>query len=327
MRSCTMPAALLVVLSLLFAPVALASPTGSDAPAKPKYRPVGKPPFATPYVGLLPDGFQVRPAPPIDAAQLARGNVVMVPSSNFNAYSETWSYYYGKGGGFKSNWAGKLLGATREHEVGIEENSDPRTFATRVSDALRPHVREIGVAADLQQGRTQGADYFLIVDAWLGTSHMNGHIVISGGVYLFDSQLRLVFATSGAGDAKRGGFFDFNVVKADMIAMTAAMAGLNDAVLPKFNAFLQSLPPGQATAAQATAQGAMATVATTLAVPNAGELFVRAMAAKDAGDAGGARTALESLLRQYPDSPLAAQAAQQLAMLAGTDPAGAAPAH
>jgi hypothetical protein len=325
MRSRIMPASLLVLLACLFALAAHAAPAGGDAVPKPKHRLGGKPPYATPYAGLLPDGFQVQPAPPVDAAQLARSKVVMVPSSNFNAYSEGWAYYYEKGG-FEKNWAVRLIGATREGHAGIEDNSDPRMFATRVSDALRPRVRELGAAADLREARAQGADYFLVVDAWLGTSHMGGHFVISGGAYLLDDQLRQVFAASGAGDAKRGGFFDFDVVKADTIAMTAAMAGLNDAVLPKFDAFLQALPLGQAIAVQAEPQGAAAAAAAP-GVPNAGELFVQAMAAKDAGDASGARDALQRLLRQYPDSPLAAQAAQQLVTLASASAAGAGPAH
>ncbi|MBI1362120.1 MAG: hypothetical protein GC155_17730 [Alphaproteobacteria bacterium] len=50
---------------------------------------------------------------------------------------------------------------------------------------------------------------------------------------------------------------------------------------------------------------------------NAGELFVKATEMKSAGQPEKAQTALKSLLTRYPDSPLAAQAAQQLSTFGG----------
>ncbi len=56
---------------------------------------------------------------------------------------------------------------------------------------------------------------------------------------------------------------------------------------------------------------------------NAGQLFIKATELRDAGDTDLSRLALKSLLSRFPDSPIAAQAAQQLAALGSP---GAAPA-
>lgn len=217
------------------------------APAKAKLFGT-KAPYATPYAGLLPDGFQLQQAPEIDAATLARSKVVLIPSGNYDEYSRLWSDLFEKGGierQLEHSLAGKLMGVTRENFAGTETGSDPRAFASRIADALRPHVREIGVADDLPAARAQGADYFLIIDDWTGITNWWGNRMrATGGIYLLDARLQRVFAAEGSGDGERHGILtgDPNQIYGQMV--TAATNAMGDAVVAQLDRFLQSLPAG-----------------------------------------------------------------------------------
>jgi hypothetical protein len=226
----------------------------SAAPAKAKLFGT-KAPYATPYAGLIPDGFQLQQAPAIDAATLARSKVVLIPSGNYDEYSRLWADYFEKGG-FEKTTASRWMGVDRGRIASIETSSDPRAFATRIADALRPHVRELAVAEDLPGARAQGADYFLVVDDWTGVTNWWGNRMrATGGVYLLDGQLRRVFAAEGSGDGERHGILtgDPNQIYGQMV--TTATNAMGDAVVARLARFLQSLPAGSPAQAAAPAAG------------------------------------------------------------------------
>jgi hypothetical protein len=137
------------------------------------------------------------------------------------------------------------MGVDRGRIASIETSSDPRAFAGRIADALRLHVREIGVAGDLPGARASGADYFLIVDDWTGVTNWWGNRMrATGGIYLLDARLQRVFAAEGSGDGERHGILtgDPNEIYGQMV--TAATNAMGDAVVAQLDRFLQSLPAG-----------------------------------------------------------------------------------
>ncbi|GAM96966.1 hypothetical protein U91I_00587 [alpha proteobacterium U9-1i] len=211
-------AVVVVTLALIVAPTADAQRLGRRAP------------HATPYSGLLPENVQLDPAPPLDVEHLRRSKVVLVPSSNFNDYARLWVEYY-EGGGFERNWAVQLLNVQREQVAGQQQNSDPRAFADRFAEALRPHVGELAVAEDLPSAREQGGDYYLILDAWLSAPGQGSRFRVAGGAHLLDGSLRHVFSLEGAGEARRDGGLFSNQFEVDARAMTDSMTGFSDTVL------------------------------------------------------------------------------------------------
>lgn len=203
----------------------------------------GRAPYDSPYAGLLPNDFALQTAPSFDAADLRQSKVVLIPSSNYNEYARLWSEYYEQGG-LERDWLQTLgTGADRRREQldGTIQNSDPRLFASRLTDALRPYVREIGVAADLPTARAQGADYYLIIDAWLGADAFKYRI--AGGAYLLDGRLNSVISAQHADEHSRNQVFALTQRRTDennARAMIAATTGLSDAVIGQFT---QALGP------------------------------------------------------------------------------------
>lgn len=228
-------AALATLLTLFAASAASAQET--------RARLFGSAPYDSPYAGLLPDDFQLQPAPSIDLAHLRQSKVVLVPSGNYNEYARVWSAYFEQGG-LERDWLQTFAAGAdgrRDQLDGTIQNSDPRLFASRLIDALRPYVREIGAAADLPTARAQGADYYLIVDTWLSGGPMK--LRIAGGAYLLDGRLNSVISAQNTNEQNRNQMFVMSQRRTDennARAMAAAMTGSSDAVIAQF---IQALGP------------------------------------------------------------------------------------
>lgn len=181
-----------------------------DAFAKERRHMSGKPPFADAYAGLLPTGMQPQPLQDFRPAQLRQARVALVPSANFNEWARIWASWYEEGG-FENHWSVRMFGQSRETHSGYEHNSNPRRLAEQVVLALEPHVGEVVVARDLAHAIEEGADYFLVLDGWLGTYTrvMSGGFSASGGVYLLDRGLGEAFRVQAESREKRSsGLFD-----------------------------------------------------------------------------------------------------------------------
>ena len=202
----------------------------------------GRAPYDSPYAGLLPDDFQLQTGT-LDVAHLRQGKVVLIPSGNYNEYARLWSAYYEQGG-LERDWLQTFAtGGERRREQldGTIQNSDPRLFASRLSDALRPYVREIGTAADLPTARAEGADYYLIVDTSLSGGAMR--LRVAGGAYLLDGRLNSVISAQNTNEQSRNQVFALTQSRTDennARAMAAAMTGSSDAVIAQF---IQALGP------------------------------------------------------------------------------------
>ncbi len=203
------------LLSLLF--------TFGQAQASEKKRLWGKPPYASAYDGLLPAGMTPTPAPGLHPSQLRGARVALVPSANFNEWARVWERWHDENGErFDRKSRGKLEGS--------RNNSNPRNFSEHVVQVLQPYVGELFIANDLPQARDAGADYYLIVDGWLGaplpfemtcwdTCHR-----ATGSVHLLDSELRLLFIAQGKGKAtKSSGFFGQKTNEAMEVTMALAI--------------------------------------------------------------------------------------------------------
>lgn len=151
------------------------------------------------YEGLLPEGFQIQQAP-LDRAALAGRKLVMVPSANFNQYTETWIRGYDPE---NRNFAQSLMGFDAADMESQRVASDPRSFSDRVTETLRPYFSAIEVAPDLATARERGADYYAVVDLWGAFSPMGGRYRTHGGVHLLDGQLRQVLSVTAVGDVRR----------------------------------------------------------------------------------------------------------------------------
>ncbi len=172
------------------------------AEAADKKNMAGKPPHASAYDGLLPAGMTPTPAPGFHPSQLRGARVALVPSANFNEWARIWANLYEEGG-FENYWGVKMFGHKRETFQGYENNSDPRNLAERIVQTLQPHVGEVFIATDLVQARDAGADYYLILDGWLGSfTRWNMWYQATGGVYLLDGALQQVFEATGTGKAE-----------------------------------------------------------------------------------------------------------------------------
>lgn len=131
------------------------------AQASEKKRLWGKPPYASAYDGLLPVGMTPSPATDFHPSQLHGARVALVPSANFNEWARVWERWHDENGEkFDMKSRGKLEGP--------RNNSNPRNFSEHVVQVLQPYVGELFIANDLPQARDAGADYYLIVDGWLG---------------------------------------------------------------------------------------------------------------------------------------------------------------
>lgn len=202
----------------------------------------GQAPYDSPYAGLLPDDFQLQTGT-LDVAHLRQGKVVLIPSGNYNEYARLWSAYYEQGG-LERDWLQTFAAGAdgrRDQLDGMIQNSDPRLFASRLIDALRPYVREIGTAADLPTARAEGADYYLIVDTWLSGGPMR--LRVAGGAYLLDGRLNSVISAQNTNEQNRNQMFVMSQRRTDennARAMAAAMTGSSDAVIAQF---IQALGP------------------------------------------------------------------------------------
>lgn len=174
----------------------------SPVAAKEKRTMTGKAPYASAYENLLPEGMQPAPVKDFHPSQLRSARVALVPSANFNEWARIWANLYEEGG-FENYWGVKMFGHKRETFQGYENNSDPRNLAERIVQTLQPHVGEVFIATDLVQARDAGADYYLILDGWLGSfTRWNMWYQATGGVYLLDGALQQVFEATGTGKAE-----------------------------------------------------------------------------------------------------------------------------
>lgn len=174
----------------------------SPADAREKNKMTGKAPHASVYENLLPAGVEPAPLKDFHPSQLRGARVALVPSANFNEWARIWADLYEEGG-FENYWGVKLFNHKRETFQGYENNSDPRNLAEQVVQTLQPHVGEVFIAADLVQARDAGADYYLILDGWLGTfTRWNTWYQANGGAYLLDGSLQQVFKAEGTGKAE-----------------------------------------------------------------------------------------------------------------------------
>ena len=153
----------------------------------------GKPPHASAYEGLLPAGMKPAPAPDFHPAHLRDARVAIVPSANFNQWARVWQRWFEE--------SGEKFKVREENRRNVEHSTNPRNFSEQVMQALQPHVGQVFVADDLVQARDSGADYYLILDGWLGSfSRWNTYLHATGSVELLDGNLQR--ALSAHGEAK-----------------------------------------------------------------------------------------------------------------------------
>jgi|CXWL01.1.fsa_nt_gi hypothetical protein len=164
----------------------------------------GRPPNENPLFGLLPDDFTaVDATAAFESATLNGATLALIPSANFNEYSRRWVHWF-EDDAIERNWAYRLMGMSREDTAEYEHNTDPRRFADQLAEAVRPHVRDIVVSADFHQARAQGATFFLVVDAWMGTPNwMNEKEKTWAGAYLFDGSLQRLFLAQDDHEVRR----------------------------------------------------------------------------------------------------------------------------
>jgi len=192
----------------------------------------GRPPEANVFQGLLAESFT-----PADASAaftpgaLAGATLAIIPSSNFNEYSRRWTRWFEEGA-MENHWAYQLTGQSRDSMRGQEQNTDPRRFADQLVAALEPHVAEVMVASDFQTARDQGATFYLVVDAWLGTPNgMNGSWKTWAGATLLDGSLQRVWQANGEHQVRReSGLFE-SVVVADARQQLQSYEGATQPVL------------------------------------------------------------------------------------------------
>lgn len=158
------------------------------------------------FEGLLPEGFTVQEAP-LDPATFAGRKLVLVPSANFNAFTDTWARAYDPE---RRNWAMVVMGFDADDMNSSRAASDPRSFSDRVAAALQPYFGSVEAAPDLATAREMGADYYAVIDLWGAFSPMGGRYRTHGGVHLLDGQLRQILVATGRGDVRRqeGSVFD-----------------------------------------------------------------------------------------------------------------------
>lgn len=177
----------LILLSLLLMP--------GYAETADKRNMTGKPPHASAYDGLLPAGMTPTPASGFHPSQLRGARVALVPSANFNEWARAWERRFDENG--------EKFKVREERFRGYEYSSNPRNFSERVTQALQPHVGEIFAAADLPEARQAGADYYLVVDGWLGTiTRWNMYFHASGSVHLLDGNLQQLISAQGEAKVK-----------------------------------------------------------------------------------------------------------------------------
>jgi hypothetical protein len=178
-----------------------------------------------PFENLLPDGFALTDAPPIDPASLHDRKVALIPTQNLNRYAEGWLDYYERGGAHR-NWAIQLFGRSDDDLNAEGRLSDPRKLTDQVIDLIRPAFGEVVVAQDLPSAREQGADYFLILDCAMSLrGFWSDKVRVDGGVYLLDASLHRVFEDTTFAEASLGGLLD-NPITSSEAGIDAAMRGM-----------------------------------------------------------------------------------------------------
>lgn len=209
----------------------------------------GRPPEQNVYEGLLADGFTaVDASAAFSPASLNGANLAIIPSANFNEYSRRWAHWYGDGegqGNIERYWAYRLNNLDRDTTRNFELNTDPRGFADQLVALIEPHVGEVIVAADFQEARQQGATYYLVVDAWLGTPNfMNSSWKTWAGAYLLDGELQRVFAASADHQVGRGMNLVGSVIEADARSSRESFQGATAPVIEALRTRLGP-PPAQ----------------------------------------------------------------------------------
>lgn len=170
----------------------------STADAREKSKMTGKAPYASAYENLLPESMRPAPAKAFHPSELQDARIAVVPSANFNEWARIWEQWFDMEGKNYKRTSWGFGGGRGDKERGYEHSSNPRNFSDQVILALQPHVGEIVIATDLFQARDAGADYFLILDGWLGTSSgWNTYFHASGGVHLLNAGLEEVFSAQG----------------------------------------------------------------------------------------------------------------------------------
>jgi hypothetical protein len=202
----------------------------------------GRPPERNVYAGLLATDFTPDDASAsFNPASLSGAKVAVIASANFNEYSRRWNHWYGEGN-IENYWAYRSNRLTRDDIRGYEQNTDPRAFADQLITLIEPHVGEVFSAPDLQQAREQGATYYLVADAWFGTTNaMNTGFKTWAGVYLLDSSLQLVFSANADGSAGRS-MLVLDVIAEDARASRRAYERGTQPVLDAFRARLGEPP-------------------------------------------------------------------------------------
>lgn len=167
----------------------------SPAVAKEKNKMAGKAPYASAYDGLLPAGMTPSSAAGFHPSQLRDARVALVPSSNFNEWARVWERWFEEDG--------EKYKARGENRKNVEYSTNPRYFSEQVIQALQPHVGEVFIAADLVQARDAGADYYMILDGWLGSfTRWNTYLHATGGVTLLNADLQQAFSVRGEAKVK-----------------------------------------------------------------------------------------------------------------------------
>lgn len=186
-----------------------------------------------PFENLLPDGFALTDAPPIDPASLRDKKVALIPTQNLNRYAEGWLDYYENGGAHR-NWAVQLLGRSDADLASEGRVSDPRKLTDTVIDLIRPYFGEAVVAQDFPSAREQRADFFLILDCAMSVhGFWTDRVRVDGGVYLLDASLHRIFASTALAEAPLAGLLDNPLTRNQQAtdeAMTAMLTQLSAGV-------------------------------------------------------------------------------------------------
>jgi hypothetical protein len=174
------------------------------------------------FENILPDGFAITDAPPVDAVSLRDKKVALIPSENLNGYAAGWMYYNDRAAAGPNWFQSAIGGVTTDSLQNRSRASDPRHVTDAMIDLIRPYFGEVIVAQDLPSARAQGADYFIILDCRMSAPALNTHFRFDGGVYLLDASLHRVLEATGFGEVSRGGLLS-NPLTQDPIAMDQSM--------------------------------------------------------------------------------------------------------
>jgi hypothetical protein len=204
-------------------------------------------PHDSAYAGLLPEAH----APiegTFDLTALRASTVAVVPSSNFNAYTEQWAATFDPEQVNRRSFAA-AMGFNNENLASSRQATDPRAFPDRVIDVLLEHAGSIVVANDLVEARDSGATHFVIVDFWGAMTGMSMRYRSQGGVYILDGSLRQVLAISNESNVRQRTssiFDDFTAgparaqLEADMRTYSEGIAATTNPIIEQLRVRLAS---------------------------------------------------------------------------------------